>query len=179
MERSNDNGYLEFLFVCLIVLVTIFLLGVAGNTGQQHSKPILRENAAPGDCAACHAEQKVLPHGHEDTQGMMMGKCAACHTRTEQNLWSKISLAHIHGLLGIGCGGCHKDSTKFGQLSTADCLACHQSFVSVAARTQTRRPDPHNSPHYGNSVDCDLCHRIHTFSENFCAQCHDWKLTVP
>jgi hypothetical protein len=179
MNRSHNKGYLEFFGVGITIMVTMVLLGVAGNAGRQHSDPSVRESVPAGDCAACHGEKKVLPGGHEETRAMKMAECADCHAGAEQNLRSRIPLGHIHGLHGTGCGGCHKDPAKPGQLSTGDCLVCHKSFEVVAGRTATRRPDPHNSPHYGNSVDCDVCHRIHKPSENFCAQCHDWKLTVP
>ena len=37
--------------------------------------------------------------------------------------------------------------------------------------------NPHDS-HMGG-LDCLLCRHVHKKSENFCAQCHWWKYTVP
>ena len=76
------------------------------------------------------------------------------------------------------CGDCHLKSTPKG-LTTKQCLSCHESLEQVADATKYLDPDPHNSPHYGSELDCDLCHHEHSKSENFCAQCHEWKLTVP
>ena len=60
------------------------------------------------------------------------------------------------------------------------CLACHGSFETVAARTANVKPqNPHSSPHGNTYTACDLCHHQHAKSENFCAQCHNFKFVVP
>jgi hypothetical protein len=79
---------------------------------------------------------------------------------------------------GMECADCH-EGTPIKPLSSTDCLSCHESFEAVAATTASSKPNPHDSPHYGKALDCELCHHEHTPSENFCAQCHDWSLTVP
>jgi hypothetical protein len=161
-------------------LVTLSLMGAVGkNAGKQTSDPQAVQEPPAGNCAACHGDKAVLPPGHADTREMMIAECAQCHTRTDKNLWTKITLSHIHALHAIGCGDCHKNPAQPAPLSTGECLTCHGTFETVAALTETLHPDPHHSPHYGISVDCDLCHRSHLKSENFCAQCHDWVLVVP
>ncbi|WP_418545649.1 cytochrome c3 family protein [Parasutterella excrementihominis] len=38
--------------------------------------------------------------------------------------------------------------------------------------------NPHVSPHYGNKLDCTLCHLQHAAPENYCAQCHSFDFKV-
>ena len=78
----------------------------------------------------------------------------------------------------LTCNDCHLTKNP-ERLTTEQCLSCHGSFEEVAKATKDLDPDPHNSPHYGSELDCDLCHYEHSVSENFCAQCHEWELTVP
>jgi len=78
----------------------------------------------------------------------------------------------------ISCADCHLTGNP-KPLGTEDCLACHGSFEEIAGGTAKLDPNPHNSPHYGPELDCDLCHHEHSRSENFCAQCHEWELIVP
>lgn len=78
----------------------------------------------------------------------------------------------------LTCTDCHLTTTP-KRLTTEQCLSCHGSFEEVAEATKNLDPDPHNSPHYGPELDCDLCHQEHSVSDNFCAQCHEWKLVIP
>ena len=75
-----------------------------------------------------------------------------------------------HVAAGLKCSDCHETKTP-ESLKTEQCLSCHGSFEEVAEATKKLVPDPHNSPHYGSELDCDLCHHEHSKSENFCAQC--------
>jgi hypothetical protein len=78
----------------------------------------------------------------------------------------------------LTCKDCHPAPTP-ERLRTEQCLSCHGSLEEVAGATKNSDPDPHNSPHYGPGLDCDLCHHEHSVSENFCSQCHEWELIVP
>jgi cytochrome c oxidase cbb3-type subunit 3 len=46
------------------------------------------------------------------------------------------------------------------------------TFTRSSAAAPSPPPNPHTSPHYGTELDCNLCHRQHAKSENYCAQCH-------
>jgi len=78
----------------------------------------------------------------------------------------------------LSCDECHQES-NFKVPTTQDCFSCHGSCEEVAEATEGLDPNPHNSPHYGPELDCELCHHEHAESENFCAQCHEWELRVP
>ena len=107
--------------------------------------------------------------------------CASISSSVEsisKDVSKKISQSKHCQFAEISCADCHlTGNTK--PLTTEDCLACHGSFEEVAGETAKLDPNPHNSPHYGTELDCDLCHHEHSRSENFCAQCHEWKLIVP
>jgi hypothetical protein len=91
---------------------------------------------------------------------------------------TKVTSSKHQQKAGMECTDCHEGSPP-KPLSSKDCLSCHESFEAVAAATANSKPNPHDSPHYGKALDCELCHHEHTASENFCAQCHDRSLTVP
>ena len=137
------------------------------------------DTVAPFDCRGCHGDVRVLPRDHEETTTMSGDECRGCHQEGAIRLRTKLPLFHIHRLLGVGCSDCHPSQHPLRPLTTAACLTCHTSYQAVAQRTSNLDPDPHNSPHYGMTQDCDLCHHQHSPSENFCAQCHEWALCVP
>ena len=64
-------------------------------------------------------------------------------------------------------------------LSPDECLSCHGCRNDIAGRTDHLELNPHNSPHYGMDLDCELCHHLHQKSEDYCAQCHDADHVVP
>lgn len=83
-----------------------------------------------------------------------------------------------HEIAEMRCEDCHQISMPKA-LTTDECLLCHGNIEEVAEATEGLDPNPHNSPHYGPELDCELCHHEHAESENFCAQCHEWELRVP
>ncbi|MFZ7110919.1 MAG: cytochrome c3 family protein [Desulfatiglandales bacterium] len=62
---------------------------------------------------------------------------------------------------------------------TKKCLECHGPLRNVAEMTAAIEPNPHDSPHYGSELDCDLCHHQHKKSENFCNECHSFEFVTP
>lgn len=143
-----------------------------------------RDPAARGnDCAACHkADAKApLPARHKATGKMKFADCLECHEkRTDDTLVGKLPGSHAHQLAGVGCVDCHGKGDKPAPVEMDQCLSCHGSGDKVSARTAKLKPrNPHESAHYGTDLDCNLCHRQHQKSENYCAECHSWKFQVP
>ena len=95
-----------------------------------------------------------------------------------RNQFEVPSCSKHHESAELGCDDCHPTDTP-KPLGTESCVSCHGSFKEIAQATDQLDPNPHNSPHYGEELDCSLCHHEHSESENFCAQCHDWELEVP
>jgi hypothetical protein len=159
-----------------LCLVLFMLIGAA--TVMAAPKRIA--TAKPGDCAACHGTQKVLPADHKSTKGMTYQNCLECHEKSgPMTLWTKVPLAHIHQLVDVNCQKCHGKTKKPEEVKMKQCVTCHNTD-KVAEKTAKVKPqNPHESVHYGRTLDCNLCHHEHAKSENYCAQCHKFDFVVP
>ena len=60
--------------------------------------------------------------------------------------------------------------------SMSDCLVCHQSYEAVAKRTNSIKPNPHES-HRGE-VDCIVCHKIDQKPHFECNDCHEFNIVM-
>ena len=134
------------------------------------------ETDHPKNCAVCHLSLKALPDKH--IKVVEKTDCFGCHDRAKQNLIGRLGLAHLHLFRDVSCSDCHAEK-PFARVGTDTCLGCHDSFETVVQNTASMEHNPHGSPHYGTEVDCDMCHHMHTKSENLCQQCHDWETPVP
>jgi hypothetical protein len=159
-----------------LCLTLLMLMGVTAASAAPKRMP----TAKPGDCAACHGKQKVLPGDHKDTKGMTYQNCLECHENTgPASLRGKLPSAHAHLLAGVSCQKCHGKTKKPQEVDMKQCVTCHNTD-KVAEKTAKVRPqNPHESPHYGRTLDCNLCHHQHGKPENYCAQCHSFAFVVP
>ncbi|MCF8068208.1 MAG: cytochrome c3 family protein [Desulfobacterales bacterium] len=90
------------------------------------------------------------------------------------------SLKAYHSDAELSCNDCHTVENEVQNIpATDDCLECHGDMEAVAQLTADKDPNPHDSPHYGPYLDCDLCHHEHKISENYCGGCHEWVSSVP
>jgi hypothetical protein len=141
----------------------------------------MNKDAKPGDCIACHEKSTVLPQGHPDTVKMNLIACTACHKKDQgegkkpPSLSGKLSLSHTHALGGHNCLACHGNGQA--PLEPGHCLACHKGFGAGKNRLNPSLPKVHDT-HMGD-LSCNLCHKAHAKSVNFCSQCHEWKYIVP
>ncbi len=182
-ERQKDvapeaAGTTPLFLGFLLILIFFFV----ASTVTAAEKPKRLQNVKqPGQCSACHGKEKALPAEHPDTKGMNYQACLPCHDAAgDQTLRTKLPLGHIHMLKGITCEKCHGKAKKQAALTMAQCVACHGSTDKLAEKTAKVKPEnPHTSPHYGTSLDCNVCHHQHGKSENFCSQCHNFKYKVP
>ncbi len=81
----------------------------------------------------------------------------------------------------LACDDCHELARPQAPPTAESCLDCHGTHEQLAKATFVgeHKPNPHESPHYGNDQDCSLCHYEHEPSENMCGDCHDWAGPVP
>lgn len=86
--------------------------------------------------------------------------------------------ADRHMAKGVPCAACHGKNNEIATPSIDQCSTCHNPDQVAAKTTQAQPRNPHVSPHYGNKLDCALCHLQHSKPENFCAQCHDFEFKV-
>jgi hypothetical protein len=122
--------------------------------------------------------------------------CAKCHLIKQYvDTWSQSDfLDHAHSKKGIGCRECHqlspqqekanvnafnknkfKTPLKVREYDQEMCLRCHGSYKEIIERTRDLKAkglsrNPHDS-HY-KEVQCNLCHRAHRESVDYCSQCH-------
>lgn len=78
----------------------------------------------------------------------------------------------------LTCQNCHSAFPQMLAPTKVDCLACHQSEVKVAQRTEhlsQNGVNPHDNYHYGMSMDCVSCHREHSKSYESCNECHNFS----
>ncbi len=157
--------------------LALAILLVLGLAALALAAPQRVEQAAGGDCRACHGGEAVLPKDHPPTLGQKADDCAKCHGGPGgKTLRGRLSLAHGHALNGVACGDCHGAARE--AVAQEKCLECHGPSDQLVKRSEGVKPNPHNS-HYGPDMACDLCHKAHAKSEDYCAQCHDFKLIVP
>ncbi len=142
-------------------------------------KAKLKEGVRFTNCAACHGPRAVLPPGHVSVSDEKNRDCATCHKDGKTSLRARVPLSHVHLANDVACTDCH-DRKPFAFVSTDRCRECHGAPKEVAALTRTDEAfNPHESPHYGNDMDCDLCHHLHAKSENVCGECHDLESPTP
>jgi len=153
----------------ILLGISLLILFFSGH-GKASTQAELVKSADPAKCAECHGDDPVLPKGHPDTANMVLRECRDCH----QDMG--LSLGHIHTLAGNDCETCHMENPAEAP-TMEDCFACHEDYAESENYLNPTLPKVHDS-HMGD-LACDLCHKIHGKSENFCAQCHDWNYIVP
>jgi hypothetical protein len=173
-RTKTGNRHLKTGIILLAVMAAFFTQALWAAPKPEQSK------VKAGDCAGCHIKEKVLPEEHAATKEMNSDACQACHAKDTMNLTGKMSGSHGHQLAGINCEKCHGKTKKPEALTMEQCVACHGSTDKLAEKTKDVQPvNPHTSPHYGTTLDCNLCHHQHVKSENFCSQCHKFDFKVP
>jgi len=165
----------RYLVTAFLVILSFPALGPAADT----AKAKRTEGAQFRDCAACHGARAVLPPGHVSLTGDQNTDCDSCHGKEKNSLRGKIPLGHVHLAGEVTCMDCH-DKKPFAFVATDRCRECHGEPREVAALTRSDEAfNPHESPHYGNDMECDMCHHLHVRSENVCGDCHDLEAPTP
>ena len=173
-QRGNCNRPIVHILLTYIYFqLLIFLLISYGCTN------ILKiEEQTVNGCISCHSKERVLPESHAPIDGLLLEQCLGCHNEDETKLTNKIPLSHTHRLNGISCADCHGERTPPQKIGSKACGVCHD-IVNLVEQTKTvAEANPHDS-HYGSELTCNLCHHIHSKSENFCRECHDFQFIVP
>lgn len=176
---TNERGSSRVSAGRLLALGLVFaVLFVFAGTNFAAPKRVM--TAKPGNCAACHGQQKVLPSDHGDTKAMAYKDCLGCHEKAgPQKLEGKLPGSHVHQLSGIDCVKCHGKAKKIESVNVKQCLTCHDANKMAEKTAKVKPENPHTSPHYGTALDCNVCHHQHEKSENFCSQCHKFDFLVP
>lgn len=149
--------------VVLIVLAVMVIAGIAGVMGMTQ----LSKN--PAFCGTCH----IIKPYYQSWKGgnLLAGKhaakgvsCLDCHHK------SYIEKAE-EGVRYIT--GTYSKPLKEIAFTREQCLQCHgKDFDKVVSATNFEESNPHDS-HLGE-MECTQCHKMHSKSEIYCAQCHQF-----
>ncbi len=89
----------------------------------------------------------------------------------------KYPISGIHNKLGLACADCHKEKNKaeYSNSVNKGCSSCHGKPEEIADKTGHlgHLNNIHNSPHWGNEINCNMCHKAHKPTQNLCLQCHE------
>lgn len=179
MKQLRHSRLYPAVMIFFLAAASISILLSCSTTETKNTEPLRTADVQPGDCSACHAAKQVLPQGHADTKGTLLGTCTACHKDDEAPITCKMPSSHAHMLSGVSCRACHGDTQPFTAVEMGTCVSCHDIDALVKSTDKGENGvNPHTS-HYGPELDCNLCHHQHAASEFFCAQCHDFPNVTP
>ena len=163
-----------------VVLVVLLCASTSVLFGQENA-PKRVPDARASECAACHGTKLPLPADHAPTAALTWQDCKGCHVQEgKYTLTGKLPLMHAHLLSGVGCDKCHVDVSKPEPATAKTCSGCHEPEKVALVTAELSPTNPHNSPHYGQDSDCNMCHHQHSKSVNACEVCHgEYSFTVP
>ena len=93
---------------------------------------------------------------------------------------ASVLTADLHKEKGVGCEGCHGTVEAKTFVPSERCLACHGGMSDLVKKTAAVKPEnPHDSPHWGSRMECNVCHRQHEKTVDWCAHCHAFNFNVP
>ena len=88
--------------------------------------------------------------------------------------------ADLHKAKGVTCVDCHGNAKKKTFVAAERCLGCHGPAADLVKKTANVKPEnPHDSPHWGPQMECNVCHRQHEKTVNWCNHCHAYGFKVP
>lgn len=156
-----------------VVLLVVMVLGGVGAV------PFWQYHERPQFCVTCHIMDPYLASweasdfgAHEHEQADVV--CLDCHEPTLQE--------QVHEVV-VYVQGDYETPLPELKYPMEDCLECHEhgSYEQIIQMTadlkETYEANPHDS-HFGQ-MECRLCHKMHTESEDYCAQCHSYGWQVP
>ena len=81
---------------------------------------------------------------------------------------------HHFNVLGTNgtCKTCHQVDVPTERPSDMSCVACHGTMDKIPTQANPYDKYPHDSDHYGNTLECTACHAEHKPSQDLCSTCH-------
>jgi len=151
--------------VVVIALLAVVVLGGVGAVGlwQYHERPEF--------CGTCHIMDPYVASWQESDYGAYAHAiedvtCLECHVPTLDQQVNEL-VVYMQGDYEIPleeleypmdfCFDCHEPND-------------HTSYEEVVELTADLELNPHGS-HLGE-IECDICHKMHGVSVDYCAQCH-------
>jgi len=158
--------------VVIGVLLGVVLIGGVGAVG------LWKYHEQPQFCATCHIMDPYLESWQDSDLGAHAHAaqdvaCLDCHEPTVQQQVDEL-VVYVQGDFEVPL-----EERQFG---TPFCFDCHvpnehTSYEEVIQLTADLELNPHDS-HLGQ-MDCEICHKTHRASEDYCAECHGPVATGP
>jgi len=93
---------------------------------------------------------------------------------------ASVFTADLHKEKGVDCEGCHGTEEPKTFVLAERCLRCHGGISNLVKKTAVVKPEnPHDSPHWGSRMECNVCHRQHEKTVDWCSHCHAFNFKVP
>jgi cytochrome c nitrite reductase small subunit len=151
--------------VVLAVLLGVVVLGGVSALGfwQYHERPQF--------CATCHIMVPYLESWQASDYGAHAHAaenvtCLECHVPTTQQQVDEL-VAYVKGDFTVPL-----EEREYGNDFCFDCHEPneHTSYEEVIQLTADLELNPHES-HLGE-LECELCHKMHRASQDYCGECH-------
>ncbi len=82
----------------------------------------------------------------------------------------KTVISSVHK--AMPCSACHLTDQPTTIPKNETCLTCHGDMKTLIEKTSKYALNPHNSPHWKDSVPCGTCHKQHEKPIVYCEACH-------
>jgi cytochrome c nitrite reductase small subunit len=148
------------------VLLGIVVIGGVGAIG------LWTYHEQPQFCATCHIMDPYLASWQDSDYGAYAHAvedvtCLECHEPTTEQQINEL-VVYLQGDFTVPL-----PEREFGNEFCFDCHEPneHTSYDEVIQLTAGFELNPHSS-HLVGQLDCNLCHRMHQVSEDYCGYCH-------
>ena len=158
--------------VVIAVLLGMVVIGGVGAIG------LWKYHEQPQFCATCHIMEPYLASWQASDYGAYAHAeadvtCLNCHEPTTQQQVDEL-VVYMQGDFTVPL-----EEREYGNEFCFDCHLPneHTSYEEVIQLTAGPELNPHGS-HLGE-LECEICHKTHRPSEDYCAQCHGAVATGP
>lgn len=100
---------------------------------------------------------------------------ASSSVYAQENTWNGVPMkAHHFKVMGEKetCKTCHETEVPTERPNDKTCIACHGTMDKIPTKANKFDKFPHDSDHYGNTLECTACHAEHKPSRDICSNCH-------
>lgn len=94
---------------------------------------------------------------------------------SEENTLSGVPIKAYHfNAMGddVTCKTCHETAVPVERPNQDTCIGCHGTMDEIPTKENKFDKFPHDSDHYGNTLECTACHAEHKPSRALCNNCH-------
>ncbi|MDW7673326.1 MAG: cytochrome c3 family protein [Bacillota bacterium] len=166
----RDNRQKVLLVLLMVLIGLVVLAGCGGNDStSSNQQPNQNQNETQGQ-----NEQSEVP---VETQVPTTDGKTVAEVMASVGASKYLDANHLNA--GLECDTCHSELPEEGAPDTPPqetCLSCHYGSYDELANTTKYLVElnPHNS--HDGQLDCDWCHKAHEPFNNYCGECHEYRL---